>query len=901
MDRIRSNVDSELTVDRASSGAGGGGGAGDEARSSLGDDGRFVVHFHHDAKSLAAWFRRSEKSGIRRPQRHPRDLPGTAERGTFTAGPRLNIAIHVVGSRGDVQPFIPIAQLLAREPYSYRVRICTHPVFKEFVESQGVDFFSIGGDPEALMAYMVKNPGLLPSRESVRAGDVGRRREEMWEIINGAWRSCIEAGDGMSGRLKAARVRNVEDLFVADAIIANPPSMAHIHCAEKLGIPLHMVFTMPWSPTETFAHPLTAMHYGKADAKTANYLSFVIMELLTWQGLGDLINKFRDQKLGLDPISPMWGFQLLSRLGVPFDYLWSESLIPKPPDWGPNINISGFSFLPLGNGYRPPPGLVKFLGKGPPPIYVGFGSIVVDNPGALTDLVFEAVSIAGVRAVVSRGWGLVGTTGEEDDVPENICLVDNCPHDWLFKRVSIVVHHGGAGTTAAGIKNGRPTVVVPFFGDQRFWGETIARAGAGPEPVPIKQMTAETLAAGIAFCQRPETKLAAQKMAQSIAHEDGAFDAVRDFKSRLDPGQFRCDLCPQRLAAWRHKKTNIHLSGFAVACLADKGILKPADVRILQRKHWYVDEGAENPLVGIAAAFTCFIAAIAIATSDFWRGLKSQRHPDGPPESRASVASQPSQDSLSINILGDDDADSEMLHRFSSHSGLRRLIPGNSLSPGEMETLALKLARRSVRGIDPAENVKRSPSFHDKQVAAWRGREKGRNGRPWYVARLTGRYAIEVGRAGLKAPTAFFYNVANGFHNFPSYGFAGVEVRRRDQITGFESGLSTAGKEFVMGMWTAVTGVVLQPYQTIRNEGGKGTGKGLWRGVKGLVSNVGAAMFGLPGYTLKGVEKECSKRHLTKLKAEIILIRLRQAIDDFRRATPAQREEVITRWNELTR
>lgn len=196
----------------------------------------------------------------------------------------MNIAIHIVGSRGDVQPFIPIAQLLKKSPYNHRVRICTHPVFKDFVESQGVEFFSIGGNPEALMAYMVKNPGLLPNRESIKAGDIRNRRREMSEIINGAWRSCIEAGDGMGGVVTAADVRNVKELFIADAIIANPPSMAHIHCAEKLGIPLHMIFTMPWSPTETFSHPLASMKYTGADAKTANYLSFIMMELLTWQG-----------------------------------------------------------------------------------------------------------------------------------------------------------------------------------------------------------------------------------------------------------------------------------------------------------------------------------------------------------------------------------------------------------------------------------------------------------------------------------------------------------------------------------------------------------------------------------------------------------------------------------------
>jgi hypothetical protein len=129
------------------------------------------------------------------------------------------------------------------------------------------------------MAYMVKNPGLLPNMESVKAGDIGKRREEMAEMIEGTWRSCIEAGNGMGDRLHALNVDAPEDLFIADAIIANPPSMGHIHCAEKLGIPLHMVFTMPWSPTRAFHHPLAAMEYGEVETSMANYFSFGIMEV----------------------------------------------------------------------------------------------------------------------------------------------------------------------------------------------------------------------------------------------------------------------------------------------------------------------------------------------------------------------------------------------------------------------------------------------------------------------------------------------------------------------------------------------------------------------------------------------------------------------------------------------
>ena len=171
-----------------------------------------------------------------------------------TPPPRLNVVIQIVGSRGDVQPFVALGQVL-RDTYGHRVRVATHANFRSFVEENGLEFFNIGGDPAQLMAFMVKNPGLMPGLDTLKSGDIKRRRLEIEEILMGCWRSCIEAGDGMG--VAPPQHRRDEPLdqrfvlpgnpgvrpFVADAIIANPPSFAHIHIAEKLGIPLHMMFT----------------------------------------------------------------------------------------------------------------------------------------------------------------------------------------------------------------------------------------------------------------------------------------------------------------------------------------------------------------------------------------------------------------------------------------------------------------------------------------------------------------------------------------------------------------------------------------------------------------------------------------------------------------------------------
>lgn len=139
----------------------------------------------------------------------------------------------------------------------------------------------------------------------------------------------------------------------------------------------------------------------------------------------------------------------------------SPALIPKPRDWSANISISGFYFLNLATNYTPDPDLNAFLDAGPPPVYIGFGSIVLEDPDGMTKLIFDAVRQTGQRALVSKGWG--GFGADQIGIPDNVFMLGNVPHDWLFKRVSCVVHHGGAGTTAAGIAAGKPTVIVPFL------------------------------------------------------------------------------------------------------------------------------------------------------------------------------------------------------------------------------------------------------------------------------------------------------------------------------------------------------------------------------------------------------------------------------------------------------
>ena len=174
--------------------------------------------------------------------------------------PPMNVVIQIVGSRGDVQPYVALGQVLKKK-YGHRVRLATHPTFRDFVTENGLEFFSIGGDPAELMAFMVKNPGLMPGMDALKSGDIGNRRKAIYEMITGCWRSCIETGDGTGDEASDALLERTGSLsnigsmdldsrpFVADAIIANPPSFAHVHIAEKLGIPLHLTFTWAYYPS----------------------------------------------------------------------------------------------------------------------------------------------------------------------------------------------------------------------------------------------------------------------------------------------------------------------------------------------------------------------------------------------------------------------------------------------------------------------------------------------------------------------------------------------------------------------------------------------------------------------------------------------------------------------------
>ena len=864
----------------------------------VGKDGRVNINIKQRSRMLTSLLAPALRNQLDIHKRRPAPEgpivpPGLGADGRELPPPPMNIVIQIVGSRGDVQPFIALGQVL-KNKYGHRVRVATHPTFREFVTENGLEFFSIGGDPAELMAFMVKNPGLMPGFDAMRNGDIGKRRKGISEMITGCWRSCIEAGDGtgleasdnlVDGRSFDSGVSVGADPmckpFVADAIIANPPSFAHMHLAEKLGIPLHLMFTMPWSPTQAFPHPLANIQSSNCDPSMTNFITYALIDMMTWQGLGDVINRFRQKSLNLEPVSIMWAPGMASRLRIPYTYCWSPALIPKPGDWGNHIDISGFYFLNLATNYTPPDDLAAFLAAGPPPIYVGFGSIVVDDPNAMTQMIFQAVKKTGQRALVSKGWGGIGA--DELGIPEGVYMLENCPHDWLFKQVSCVVHHGGAGTSAAGISSGRPTVVVPFFGDQPFWGAMIARAGAGPTPIPYKDLTADKLAAAIQEALKPESLERAAELSEKIRQENGSEDGAKSFHRHLQVDTLRCVLYPRLPAVWRVRRTDIHISALAATVLGNEGLVDFSDLKLFRAREYDTDEGPWEPFTGAAAALIGTIGNMMMGVADFpvemLKALRiatsekketSQSGSDTP-KSPSRPSQSPARTPSSISLP----------ERAASPAGSEKAARSSSPDAKSLSTISGHDPRKGSRPSSPG------------------GRASGAGNQMSLESMVdSGKGVSRIVCEGIKSPMDFTMALAKGFHNAPKL-YGDETVRKFDRITGVQSGFKAAGKEFHYGFYDGITGLVTQPLKGAEKEGAAGFFKGAAKGIGGLLLKPAAGIWGIYGYTAKGIYAELQKHFGSSVQNYIIAARTAQGYEEWKESSPEQRSTIINTWKSI--
>ncbi|KPI39480.1 Sterol 3-beta-glucosyltransferase UGT80B1 [Cyphellophora attinorum] len=799
--------------------------------------------------------------------RHAAAFHESQAKGTLQI-PSLNIVIMVIGSRGDIQPFLKIGKIL-KDKYNHRVRIATHPTFKKFIEEEiGLEFFSIKGDPSRLMAFMVKNPGLIPSLDTIKAGEIGERRQDMFEMFQGMWRACINATDDEHD-LMNLKMMGDKYPFIADAIIANPPSMAHVHIAEKLGIPLHLCFPFPFhTPTSQFPHPLANIKSSNVeDMRYINYMSYPLVDLMTWQGLGDLVNKFRQKTLNLEPVSTLWAPGQLSRLKIPVTYLWSPGFVPKPADWGPEIDIAGYVFLDLATSYKPPDDLVKFLERSSdkrPLLYIGFGSISgIDDPTAFTQMIFDGVAKADVRAVISKGWG---DMGKGMDKPDGVFMIDNVPHDWLFQYVDAVVHHGGAGTTAAGLKAGKPTMIVPFFGDQPFWAKEIAKVGAGAkEALPLKKLDSDKFAKGIRECLEPDAKAKAQEIAKSIAKEgDGAENAVDSFHRSLPLAKMRCGVFSDRLAIWTMKHTKLQLSALAADLLIENKQLQWQQLILHKSRVWKDFQGPGEPLTGIGGvvvnafqeAFSGLSEIKDTTTRDVAKRKKKKRKQQG----------------LSIE-------DAVTLPGRYAHA-MRGETAENAKEDYRRASQELNFHGEAAPVRSVMSPVRSNTHYSFDEVGLTRTETNtGETHTPVLIAKDVGKGLGKGVKPILRLTSNMWYAATLGLRNAPRlYGDKTVRPPF-DPIQDVASGLQVAGTEFIFGVYDGVTGVVRIPYKDVRegDHGAMSLPLGVVRGLGGLAIKPLAGTMGLMAYSGKGVQMSLRKRFRDTRKTERWIRKARMA------------------------
>jgi len=421
----------------------------------------------------------------------------------------MNIALFASGSQGDVQPYIALAVALKRAGHS--VRLVSSQTFAQPARAQGLEFWSQPGDVQALMA--------TPEMRAVL------EKGNLLAINAHASKYAVQvAPGGAEVGLEAARGM---DLLIAglgglDLALA---------LSEKLDVPVIQAYVFPLTPTRAFPAPLFPAALSKLGGPF-NHFSYILFQQMMRLSTRSSSAVAR-RTLGL-PTQPSSAYRLKRLVELPILYGFSPSVIAPPADW-PRAEVTGYWFLEPAPDWTPPPALSAFLEAGPPPVYVGFGSMGNRNPQQTAALVLEALQKSGQRAVMLSGWS--GMSGE--NLPDTVHLINDVPHAWLFPRMAAVVHHGGAGTTAAGLRAGIPNIVVPFFGDQGFWGARVASLGVGPTPIPRKQLTAQNLAGALErMVADSDMRSKAAILGAKIQAEDGLARAVAVIEAlELKPGK----------------------------------------------------------------------------------------------------------------------------------------------------------------------------------------------------------------------------------------------------------------------------------------------------------------------------------------------------------------------------
>ncbi len=424
----------------------------------------------------------------------------------------MRIDILAIGSRGDVQPFIALG--LGLRMAGHAVRVVTLDGFEGLVRGCGLDHLSIGRSPREIA-------GSTAGREWVK------RRGSTTGFMNGFVRvatSLIEAGVNSYW----GACQDVEALIVSGMGL-----LVGVHIADRLRVPLIRVQLSPFART----------HYDWAGRKTlltavrGEWTAFLhaVFRRLIWSKLRPTANEVRQEVLSLPPLTSGDPFSAMDRKRLLVLDAYSPTVVPRPPDWGEWVQVTGYWFLKEPSGWTPPDGLLDFLRSGQRPVFFGFGSTPFPNPEATTSLIVRSLARSRLRGVVLAGGSGLPIGRLSDDV----LSLDSAPHGWLFSQVSAAVHHGGAGVTGAALCAGLPSVVVPVFGDQPFWGERVFRLGAGPRPIPARRLTENELVSALQATNREEMRRRAAVLGDRIRGEKGVLRAVEIIHERLGCASLR--------------------------------------------------------------------------------------------------------------------------------------------------------------------------------------------------------------------------------------------------------------------------------------------------------------------------------------------------------------------------
>ncbi len=420
----------------------------------------------------------------------------------------MRITVLAAGSRGDVQPFVAVG--FALQQAGHEVCLVTNAHFESWIRRYGLKVRPLQWD----------------ARAALQTGQ-GQRMVQSGRFLDTA-KYFLQVAPSLFDQLQVeswAACRDAENLFYSIAT-----SCGH-SIAEKLGIPSIPGLLHPFIPTRAFPTQVLLANLGGP----LNLLTHYLVEHAFWQTVRRPTNTFRRETLGLPPIKfPNTLFSILRKQRTPLLCGLSPTIIARPPDWPNQVYMNGYWFLPSPPGWQPPSDLVDFINSGPPPVYVGFGSMTNQDAAEMSHLVIEALQLSGQRGVLTGGWDSLG----QADFGENIFFLNEAPHDWLFPQMAAVVHHGGASTTAAGLRAGVPAVVVPHMQDQPYWGHRLYKMELGPKPIPRRKLTAKKLAKNITLVVRNQTVRArARQMGRKIRAEDGLGRVVELFEQHFSLGR----------------------------------------------------------------------------------------------------------------------------------------------------------------------------------------------------------------------------------------------------------------------------------------------------------------------------------------------------------------------------